>query len=158
MNRLQTRSVVTHADETWFVVQPARLWHCFVAMTSKRTHSGFAGKAMLAVLLLSVVSSGIPMVEVHSHDNATFGHTHHAHGHDHDVLHDHGAGEFADSGDGDVDTSNLHAHDLSATGASLISSVSAEFAAPEHSHSHIPPPRTWLPDNVIAPLYRPPIA
>ena len=115
---------------------------------------------MLAVLLLSVVSSGIPMVKVHSHENATFGHTHDAHDrlHDHDVAREHGADEPTDSEDGDADTSALHAHDLSATSVSLISSVSAELTVPNHSHSHIPPPRTWLPDNIVAPLYRPPIA
>ena len=61
---------------------------------------------MLAVLLLSVVSSGIPMVKVHSHENATFGHTHDAHDrlHDHDVAREHGADEPTDSEDGDADT------------------------------------------------------
>lgn len=122
-------------------------------MTSNSTHSSLVGKAILAVLLVSVVLSGIPMVEVHSHENAVFGHSHDAH----EFFGDHGLDEI-DSVDGDTNTASFHAHNVNATSVSLISSVSVEFAVPRHSHSHIPPPYSWLPDNIIAPLYRPPIA
>ncbi len=111
------------------------------------------GKAILALLLVSVVLSGIPMIEVHSHENAEFGHSHD----DHDFYDDHGADQ-RDTEDSDTDTASLHAHNVHATSASLIASVSIEFAASKRSHSHTPLPYSWVPDNIIAPLYRPPIA
>jgi hypothetical protein len=52
----------------------------------------------------------------------------------------------------------LHVHNINASSVSVITSVSVEFAVPKHSHSHIPPPYSWLPENIVAPLYRPPIA
>ena len=53
---------------------------------------------------------------------------------------------------------SFHAHDVNATSCQLIANVSVDSAVPQHSHSHIPPPYSRLPDNIVAPLYRPPIA
>jgi len=110
-------------------------------------------KGVFALLLVSAVLSGIPMVEVHSHEDAMYGHSHDAH----DAFDDHGAGE-ADPEDGATNTASLHAHDISATSLGVVASVSVESSVPRHSHSYIPPPYSRLPDNVVAPLYRPPIA
>ena len=131
----------------------AGLWQGSHGMIWKSTNAGLVGKAVLALFLVSVALSGIPMVELHSHENATFGHSHDAH----EFIDDHGADE-SDSEDGDTDTASVHAHNVNATSLSLSSSVSVDFAVPQHSHNHIPPPYSWLPDNIIAPLYRPPIA
>lgn len=122
-------------------------------MTSNSAYTGLIGKGIFALLLVCVVSSGIPMVEVHAHENATHGHSHNAH----DFFDDHGA-EEVDSEDGNSDGSSFHAHEISATSLGVVASGSVESAVPQHSHSYIPPPYRWLPDNVIAPLYRPPIA
>lgn len=105
------------------------------------------------MLLVSVVLSGFPMVEVHSHENATYGHSHDAH----EFFDDHGADD-ADAEDGATDTAFFHAHDITASSIGAISGVSVESTVPRHSHSYIPPPYRWLPDNIVAPLYRPPIA
>ncbi len=137
----------------WFVDMAGVIWQGSHDMTSNSTHSGLPSKVFLALLLLSVVLTGIPIVEVHSHENATIGHSHDAH----DFFDDHGADE-TDSEDGDADTASFHAHDVNATSLSVISSVSVDFSVPRHSHSHIPPPYGWLPDNFVVPLYRPPIA
>ena len=122
-------------------------------MTSDTTCAGLAGKGVFALLLVSVILSGLPMVEVHSHENATHGHSHDAH----DFFDDHGAGE-ADTKDGDTDTASFHVHDISATSLAAVANVSTDSTVPRHSHSHIPPPCSRLPDNIVAPLYRPPIA
>jgi hypothetical protein len=122
-------------------------------MPSNSTFSDLVRKGVFALLLVSVILSGIPMVEVHSHENATHGHSHDAN----DFFDDHGA-EEADAEDGDTDTASLHAHDVSATSLGVVAIVSVDSTVPRHSHSYIPPPHRWLPDNVIAPLYRPPIA
>ena len=122
-------------------------------MPSNSIFSDFVRKGVFALVLVSVVSSGIPMVEVHSHENATYGHSHDMH----DFFDAHGV-EEADTDDGNADTTSLHAHNVNATSLSLIPSVRADIAIPRHSHSHIPPPYGWLPENVPVPLYRPPIA
>ena len=122
-------------------------------MTSDTTCTGLAGKGVFALLLVSVILSGLPMVEVHSHENDTHGHSHDAH----DLFDDHGA-EEADSEDGVTDTASFHAHDVGATSLGVVASVSVDATVPRHSHSYIPPPCSRLPDNVVAPLYRPPIA
>jgi len=122
-------------------------------MSSDSAYTGLIGRGIFTLLAVSVLLSGIPMVEVHSHENATYGHSHDAH----ESFHDHGATE-SDTEDGDADTASLHAHDVTATSVSLISSVSVEVAEAVHSHSHIPPPYCWIPDSIVAPLYRPPIA
>ena len=110
-------------------------------------------KGIFAALLVSVVLSGVPMVEVHSHENATFGHSHDAH----DFFDDHGAGE-AQTEDGATENASFHAHDISATSLGVVAKVSVDSTVPRHSHSYIPPPYSRLPDNVVTPLYRPPIA
>jgi len=131
----------------------SRLWHGSGDMASKMTCTGLMGKAILTSLLVCVLVAGIPMGEVHSHEDATFGHSHDAH----DLFDDHDADE-TDTEDGDADTASSHAHNVNATSVSLIVSASVHFAVLQHSHSYIPPPYSRLPDKIVAPLYRPPIA
>lgn len=122
-------------------------------MPSNSTFSDLVSKGVFTLALVSMVLTGIPMVEVHSHENAQYGHSHDAH----ESFHNHGVAE-ADTEDGDADTAFLHAHNVNATSLSLISIVCVNIAIPQHSHSHIPPPYGWLPENIVIPLYRPPIA
>lgn len=129
------------------------IWQGFSGMTSNSTRTGRPSKVILTLLFLPVVSAGIPNVEVHAHENATFGHSHDAH----EFFDDHGVDEN-DSEDGDADAAAFHAHDLGATSLTLMSSASIETIVPPHSHSYIPPPYSRLPDKIVAPLYRPPIA
>lgn len=129
------------------------IWHGSELMASNSTNSSFAGKAFLAALLVSVVLSGIPIVEVHAHENATHGHSHDTH----DLFDHHGAAT-ADTEDGATDTGSFHAHDVNAVSLGILASVGLESTVSRHSHSHIPPPYSQLPDSVVAPLYRPPIA
>jgi hypothetical protein len=129
------------------------LWHRSPTMPSNSTFADLASKGVYALLLVSVVLSGIPVVEAHSHENATYGHSHDVH----DFFDDHGAGE-ADNKDGDTDTGSSHAHDISAPSLAAVANVSMDSTVKRHSHSHIPPPYCWLPDNIVVPLYRPPIA
>lgn len=130
-----------------------KLWHRSSTMPSNSTFSDLLSKGVFALLLVSVVLSGTPMIEVHAHENAAFGHSHDAH----DFFESHGA-EEAKSEVGNSDTTSLHAHDISATSLGVLASVSVESTVPQHFHHYIPPTYRWLPDNVIAPLYRPPIA
>lgn len=129
------------------------LWQGLELMTSNSTRSSLAGKAFLAALLVSVVLSGIPIVEVHAHKNATHGHTHDIH----DLFDDHGAAK-ADTEDEAADTGSFHAHDVNALSLGILTSVSVESTVWQHSHSYIPPPYSQIPDSVVAPLFRPPIA
>ena len=129
------------------------IWHGSYGMTSKSTHSDPLSKVFLTLLFLSVALAGIPTVEVHTHENATFGHSHDAH----EFFDDHDINK-TDLEDDDADTASYHAHDLGVTSLSIISSVSVVSAVAQHSHSYIPPPDSHLPDKIIAPLYRPPIA
>ena len=122
-------------------------------MTAKTICADPVGKAALALLLVCVLVSGIPMVEVQSHEDATFGHSHDAH----EFHDDHGADE-TDTENGDTSNSSSHAHNVNATSVSLIVSVNVDVGVPQQSHSYIPPPYSQLPDNIVAPLYRPPIA
>tara|TARA_R110000782_G_scaffold62576_2_gene128597 strand:- start:689 stop:1027 length:339 start_codon:yes stop_codon:yes gene_type:complete len=108
---------------------------------------------VFALLIVSVVLTGTSVVEVHAHENAAYGHSHDAH----DLFDNHDAGE-AVTEDGDIGTASFHAHDVSATSIGVVASISVDSTVPRHAHSYIPPPYSQLPDNVVAPLYRPPIA
>ena len=98
------------------------LWHRSPTMPSNSTFADLASKGIYALLLVSVVLSGIPMVEVHSHEDATFGHSHDAH----EFIDDHGADEI-EAEDGEVDTGSSHAHNVNATSVSLIVSAQRSF-------------------------------
>lgn len=106
-------------------------------------------------LLLAFVTSGIPQAEVHEHKNASFGHSH-----DQDHQDDSDRDEIG--GRVDVDATQqagaLHIHDGGAPSLTLILEIDV-IAYPICIDTPIvTPPVLRPPDNVVTPLYRPPIA
>jgi hypothetical protein len=153
VSRQSSQRVEQRSNLAELVEKRRLLWHLPSTMPSNSTYSDVVSKGVFALLLVSVILSGVPMVEVHSHDDATYGHSHGVQ----DAFDDHGLGD-ANPEDGAADTASLHAHDISATSLGVVASISVDSSVPRHSHSYIPPPCRWLPDNVISPLYRPPKA
>jgi hypothetical protein len=111
-------------------------------------------RAILSVFLLALITSGIPLAKVHAHGNASISHSH---THHHDNVGGHDLDELAtDKSSSLADT--LHVHDVNAPALSLIPQIDVDaFAA--WADTPIPIlPLFRPPDNVITPLYRPPIA
>ena len=106
----------------------------------------------LFVLLFAIIASGIPRAEMHSHTDAQFGHTHDFHDHD------------EPDSDQPGDTNNIgdlglkHVHDVGMQSLTLVSSLNVAPVQLVRGRSGVPPPATRPPDNLITPLYRPPIA
>ena len=106
----------------------------------------------LFVLLFAVIASGIPRAEIHSHTDAQFGHTH--------VFHDHDEPDSDQPGD----TNNIgnlglmHVHDVGMQSLTLVPSLNIVPVQLVRGHGGVPPPATRPPDNLVTPLYRPPIA
>ncbi len=111
---------------------------------------------ILSVFLLAVIASGIPQVEIHTHQDAYFGHEHSVSQHhdDHD-----NANEIQSSEDvnGVGDSGTTHTHDLGVSAVTLIYAANLNIVVHRHSNGGIPPPTARPPDNLTAPLYRPPI-
>lgn len=105
---------------------------------------------MLALLILAVAGTGMPVVEVHEHDDAAFGHRHDVHVHSHDP-----SGTQSPEG---TDDDAPHAHILGSVAVAVTSSFDVDIAIPAWSCSDIPAPASRPPDKPVAPLYRPPIA
>jgi len=93
------------------------------------------------VLLLAVVAFGSPRFEIHTHESAGYGHAHHAHGLNEAVQ---GAGV-------------MHAHDVGASLLTLVPEFNVYLAKFLRTEDEIPPATAKPPDNIVAPLYRPPI-
>jgi hypothetical protein len=130
----------------------------FDAMTPQKTFAVTRHKAILSMLLFAVIFSGIPRVVVHSHHDADFGHTHDAdEHHDNRVQSEHG-GETLEDVDRTNDSGPLHAHNIAAPALPLIPEFDVGLIALRQSEERPPPPTANPPDNVIPPLYRPPIA
>ncbi len=111
---------------------------------------------MLALLVVAVAGAGVPVIEVHAHDDAAFGHSHDSHHHSQDlpgVL-------LSDDGDdsGPTDAAALHAHADGCVSVALTSSVDVAVSIPAWGRSYIPRPASRPPDKPVPPLYRPPIA
>ena len=87
-----------------------------------------------------------------SYLDAQFGHTHDFHDHD------------EPDSDQPGDTNNIgnlglmHVHDLGMQLLTLVPSLNVAPVQLVRGHSGVPPPATRPPDNLITPLYRPPIA
>lgn len=110
--------------------------------------------ATLAVLLLALITSGIPLAEVHAHENATFGHSH-SHHYDNDPDPHHGA-LTTDESTPPAGTS--HVHDVNAPALTLIQQIDIDVIS-IWADSPVPALFPFRPpDNFITPLYRPPIA
>lgn len=123
-------------------------------MTAQMTRSTTARTAVLSIFLLAVIVSGIPQVEIHTHQDAYFGHDHGVNQH----YDDHNSDNvFPDDVDGSGDSGTTHAHDLGVSAVTLISAGNVDIVVHRRSNSGIPPPGTRPPDNLTPPLYRPPI-
>ncbi len=106
----------------------------------------------LTVLLLAVIASGIPRAEMHSHSDAQLGHVHDYHDHDEPD------GEQPGDADNISDPSLMHVHDVGIQSLTLIPSLNVAPVQLVQVSNGVPPPATRPPDNLITPLYRPPIA
>lgn len=123
-------------------------------MTALRPISVFARRTIVFVLLLAIVLSGVPLVEVHAHENATFGHSHASLDHGHGSVGDHDSPSYDENAD---EPGTLHVHSLDTPALTLLESLQANPANIMHACDAMVL-RSRPPDNVIAPLYRPPIA
>ena len=112
---------------------------------------------MLALLFLAVAGAGIPVIEIHAHDDAAFGHGHdvHVHSHDQAGLQD-PAG--ADGGPSTAGQEAPHAHIMGSIAVAVTSSLDVEIPIPAWGANYIPRPASRPPDKPVSPLYRPPIA
>jgi hypothetical protein len=124
-------------------------------MTAQITKTNHSHTAILSVFLLTVIASGAPQVEIHTHQNAHFGHEHgvsqHLNHHDNKTDSSNDVEGFPDSG-------TTHSHDLGVSAVTLVDAVNLDMVVHRHGNERISPPTTAPPDNVTAPLYRPPIA
>jgi hypothetical protein len=126
----------------------------FGSMTAQMTRSTTARTAVLSVFLLAVIASGIPHVEIHTHQDAHFGHGHSVSQHHDNHVNDNVS---ADDVDGLGNSGTTHAHDLGVSAVTLIHAVNLDIVVHRPSNGGIPPPSTRPPDNLTPPLYRPPI-
>lgn len=122
-----------------------------------------ARDVILALAIVAVVGTGIPLIEVHTHHQSNFGHNHDAHVHSHDADgHSHdvpGMPGAADGNDPDTaDADDLHAHIVGSVAVALTSVMDIDIQIPAYGRNRIPPPVSQPPDKPSSPLYRPPIA
>lgn len=123
-------------------------------MTALRASSALSGRAILFALLLALVTSGVPLVEVHAHENASFGHSHASFDHGHAPVNDHDAPLPDDDG---KESGTAHVHSLDTPALTLVEMPPADAGCVMNARDGTVL-RSRPPDNVIAPLYRPPIA
>ncbi len=123
-------------------------------MAAKMTNCTHGRTAILSVFLLAVIACGIPQVEIHTHQDAGFGHEHGVSQHHDDQDDENQSSEVVD---GLGDSVTTHAHDLGVSAVTLVYAVNLNIVVHRQSNRGIPPPPARPPDNVTAPLYRPPI-
>ncbi len=123
-------------------------------MAAQMMNSTHGRTVILSVFLLAVIASGIPQVDIHTHQDAHFGHGHgvsqHHDDHDNDNV-------SPDDVDGLDNSGTTHAHDLGVSAVTLIYAANLNIVVHRHSNGGIPPPSARPPDNLTPPLYRPPI-
>ena len=111
-------------------------------------------RVILSVFLLALITSGIPLAEVHAHENASVGHSH---THHHDNVGGHDLNELTIY-DTTSSAGMLHVHDVNAPVVTLVPQIDLD-AVSVWTDTPVPTlPLFRPPDNVIAPPYRPPIA
>ena len=125
-------------------------------MSSLPTIHGRARDVILALAIVAVISTGIPLIEVHTHHESSLGHGHDAHVHSHDLPDTHGPVDDDDPEKAEAD--ELHAHIVGSVAVALTSATGIDIQIPAYSRSRIPPPVSQPPDKPVRPLYRPPIA
>lgn len=108
-------------------------------------------RVILPVLLFSVIASGFPKIEFHTHADAQPGHAHVTH--DHDEPDGHHSENLDEPGNIGV----THTHDISGPSLTLISAFNLNVATRWRTDERFPLPVAKPPDRVIPPLYRPPI-
>ncbi len=118
------------------------------------TNSTHGRTVILSVFLLAVIAPGIPQVEIHTHKDAYFGHGHGVSQH-HDDQHN--ENQSSEDVDGLADSGTMHAHELGVSAVTLITVSNLKIVINLRSNGGIPPSTARPPDNVTAPLYRPPI-
>lgn len=125
-------------------------------MAGLPTISEGARRAILALVGVAVIGSGAPVIKVHAHDDAAFGHGHDAHEHSHEPLVT-AASEAGDEPES-TDAGSLHAHADGCVAVGLTSSIDREISIPADGRGYIPRPVAQPPDKPFHPPYRPPIA
>ena len=120
----------------------------FEPMMSRTTNRTCRRTVILSVLL-GIIASGFPRVEIHTHANAYAGHVH-----EHS---DRAAIANADVADVNED-GVMHAHDIGASTLTPVPVFDLSIVAHRQAEKEIPPPTASPPDSLITPLYRPPIA
>ena len=119
------------------------------------TNSSGATISILSLVLVAIITSGIPLVEVHSHDNASFGHSHSVD----DFLDDHEhSGETASNDANSDPAGDMHAHAIGTAVLSLVPIIDMHPVVIWNKHDPPAAPQTRPPDIVIRPQHRPPIA
>lgn len=111
---------------------------------------------ILSIAFVAVVGAGVPVIEVHAHDDPAFGHGHDVH------VHSHGRADAADP-DGSrhppaPEEEVPHAHILGGVAVAASSPINVYIPMPACGPRQIPPPDSPPPDKPVRPLYRPPIA
>ncbi len=128
------------------------LWQCFNVMANNSIQITSWEVLILTVLLFATVAAGVPLAEVHSHANASYGHAHDLH--DHDAGDESNANYIPNSGD----PGQLHFHDAGVQSLTMLVFIDIAPARCGKSSGATMPPATRPPDNPITRLYRPPIA
>lgn len=130
----------------------AAMWHCPVLMTTRMTNLTHKRTLILSVLLLlAVIASGFWQVELPTHSAADFGDIHN--------VHDYSGIDGADFSDIEELGNNgvMHLHDIGAPALALVSVFGVILVAQRLAGGRTPPPTASPPDDLITPLYRPPI-
>lgn len=104
-------------------------------------------RTVILSVLLGILASGFPQVEFHSHSNAYVGH-----------VHDHGAAVATVDVDEVDEDGVMHAHDIGASTLTPVPLLDLQVVVYRQADKRVPPPTASPPDNLITPLYRPPIA
>jgi hypothetical protein len=108
--------------------------------------------AMFIVMLVGVIGSGIPLIEIHAHGHEVSGHDHGWSTHDHGTATEHRAS--ATDEDPEL-TGSSHLHDLSAPMVALVHSSIIDLVEVPRSQVTIPS-ILRPPDRIITPFRRPP--
>lgn len=104
-------------------------------------------RTVILSVLLGILASGFPQVEFHSHSKAYAGH-----GHDHDAVV--ATADVVEVNEDGV----MHAHEIGALTLTPVPLLDLYVVVHRQAEKGIPPPTASPPDNLITPLYRPPIA
>jgi len=123
----------------------------FRSMAALTTNPTLKRTVVLTALLLAVMTSGLSQVEIHSHPDAYLGHSHDVHGND-EPDNEHSADQ-----DEPGNIAVTHMHDTGTTPMTLVSAINVDTVTHWRAEGGVSTPISKPPDNIIPPLYRPPI-